>query len=61
MTDYPYLDGKENANPYAYDTISTEEMDYLLAQPCLFGRKFNKNCKVKTDNNEIDLHEYITL
>jgi hypothetical protein len=61
MTDYPYLDGKDKASPYSYETISREEIDYLLSQPCLFGRKFNVNCKVLTDHNEIDLHKYIRL
>jgi hypothetical protein len=60
MTDYPYLNGKQNANPYAYDTISSKEMDYLLAQPCLFGRKFNKDCTVQMDDDSyVDLTEYV--
>ena len=60
MKDYSYLKGKEaNANPYAYDTISSEEMDYLLAQPCLFGRKFNKKCVVMDEDGEKSLGEYL--
>jgi hypothetical protein len=61
MKDYPYLKGKEaSANPYSYDTISSEEMDYLLAQPCLFGRKFNKNCVViESDGEKKMLVEYL--
>ena len=42
--DYPY--SHANSNPRAYDTISSEELVYLFNQPCLFGRKFNQNCKV---------------
>jgi hypothetical protein len=55
MPEYPFP--KNPANPYAYDNISTEEIDYLLAQPCLFGRKFNKNCLV---DESIDLNEYVS-
>jgi hypothetical protein len=45
MADYPYS-YEGNSSPRAYDTISSEELIYLLNQPCLFGRKFNQNCKV---------------
>lgn len=47
--DYPYSNnvvGNSNSSPRAYDTISSEELIYLFNQPCLFGRKFNQNCKV---------------
>jgi len=54
MPEYPFP--KSSASPYAYDKISTEEIDYLLAQPCLFGRKFNKNCVV---DGSIKLDEYV--
>ena len=59
MESYPFP--KTNANPYAYDTIDQQEIDYLLAEPCLFGRKFNQNCNVKMNNNEIvSLYDYYT-
>lgn len=32
--------------PYNYETISEEEMNYILSSNSLFARKFNKNCKV---------------
>jgi hypothetical protein len=46
-----------------YDKITLEEINYLLNQPCLFGRKFNPNCKIiKIKNNlnkKIKLSEYL--
>jgi hypothetical protein len=44
--------------PKNYYNISSEELKYLLQSSCLFGRKFNVNCKV--DNN-INLIDYINL
>ena len=29
-----------------YEFILSQELDYLLEEPCLFGRKFNKGCYV---------------
>jgi len=29
-----------------YSTISEEELHYLMESPCLFGRKFNSDCRV---------------
>tara|TARA_Y100000591_G_scaffold45638_1_gene34160 strand:+ start:4165 stop:4977 length:813 start_codon:yes stop_codon:yes gene_type:complete len=42
--DYPYQKPKKKVKNYNY--ITTEEIDYLIKQPCLFGRKFNPKCKV---------------
>ena len=62
--DYPYQyhDGLKN-----YGKITKQEIDYLLKQPCLFGRKFNPDCKVikneipLLNNEEIDqLSQYLT-
>lgn len=41
--DYPYQNHKGLKN---YDNITVEEINYLIKQPCLFGRKFNPKCKV---------------
>ena len=41
--DYLYQDHNGLKN---YDIITKEEIDYLVNQPCLFGRKFNVECKV---------------
>lgn len=50
-----------------YNVITTEEIDYLIKQPCLFGRKFNSDCKViknkipLLNNEKIDqLSQYLT-
>ena len=32
-----------------YDSISEEELRYIVSEPCLFGRKFNKECFLKYD------------
>ena len=54
--DYPYQDhcGLKN-----YDKITKEEIDYLLKQPCLFGRKFNPDCKVIKNNSQLLNNEEI--
>ena len=44
---YPYQDHNNLKN---YNIITSEEIDYLLKQPCLFGRKFNPDCKVIKNN-----------
>jgi hypothetical protein len=36
---YPHDYGLKN-----YSNISDEELEYLIQSPCLFGRKFNKEC-----------------
>ena len=41
--DYPYQNHSGLKN---YNVITTEEIDYLIKQSCLFGRKFNPDCKV---------------
>jgi hypothetical protein len=38
---YPYYHGLKN-----YSQIILEEIEYLVNQPCLFGRKFNPGCMV---------------
>lgn len=50
-----------------YNVIPMEEIDYLIKQPCLFGRKFNPDCKVIQNkipllfNKEINsLSQYLT-
>jgi len=55
-----YIFPKPNAEPHAYDTIDESELKYLLVEPCLFGRKFNKNCSVVIEGKNIQLYEYIT-
>jgi len=39
-----------SGRPHAYNIICKEEIDYLLEQPCLFGRKFNEDCKILNEN-----------
>ena len=43
---YKFGDG---GSPKNYSNITSDELKYLTDSPCLFGRKFNKDCKV--DNN----------
>ena len=52
--EYPYSQSINDniAHPRTYDVISSEELNYLCNQPCLFGRKFNSNCKVLVNNTE---------
>ena len=45
--DYPYQD---HYGLKTYGIITKQEIDYLLKQPCLFGRKFNPDCKVIENN-----------
>lgn len=45
---YPSLHGLKN-----YQSITDEELNYLLKSKCLFGRKFNKECDKSLLNNEI--------
>jgi len=39
-----------------YSTITEEELLYLISAPCLFGRKFAKNCTI--ENTGMTLYEY---
>ena len=69
--DYPYQNHYGLKN---YNAITIEEIDYLLKQPCLFGRKFNPECKVTKmkfqvvnkipqpllNNSEIELSQYLS-
>jgi len=41
--------------PKTYSEISEKELNLLLNSPCLFGRKFTKDCKI----NDIDLKSYL--
>ena len=45
--DYPYQNHSGLKN---YDVITMDEICYLMKQPCLFGRKFNPDCKVIIKN-----------
>lgn len=38
--DYPF----DSGNPKTYNSITTEEIQYLLTSPALFGRKFTPKC-----------------
>ena len=49
--DYPYQDHCG----LNCDKITKEEIDYLLKQPCLFGRKFNPDCKVIKNNSNYSI------
>lgn len=44
--DYPFASG----HPKTYCEISTEEIQYLLNSPALFGRKFETNCNNLTEH-----------
>ena len=58
---YKYLkEDNHLSGPYNYSIISENELVYILESNSLFARKFNKNCKVKLNNNqEIDIQSYI--
>ena len=56
--DYPYQNHYGLKN---YDVITKEEIDYLITQPCLFGRKFNPDCKVIIKKNSLIFNERIEL
>ena len=45
-SDMDYLYVHHNKGPKNYNIITKEEIDYLIKQPCLFGRKFKPECKV---------------
>jgi hypothetical protein len=53
--DYKYVSQKNLKN---YDAISSEELLYLIHSPCLFGRKFNKNCALS--DMKYDFSEFIS-
>jgi len=55
--DYPYQD---HYGLKTYGIITKQEIDYLLKQPCLFGRKFNPDCKVIENNILSQLSQYLT-
>jgi len=55
--DYPY---QGHSNIKNYNVIITEEINYLLNQPCLFGRKFNAQCTVNEDEDVKKATEGIT-
>ena len=57
--DYPYNTRDQLKN---YSSIDEEEIDYLIKEPCLFGRKFNPECQVLENNeliNKKGLTEYL--
>ena len=59
--DYPYQNHSGLKN---YNVITTQEIDYLLKQPCLFGRKFNPHCKVIKNKIQLlfneEIEQYLT-
>jgi hypothetical protein len=46
---YPSGSGLKN-----YNRISSEELEYLLKSPCLFGRKFNMECEKSLGKKYMD-------
>lgn len=54
MRSYPFVNDRYLKN---YREVSTEEVEYLLKEPCLFGRKFLADCKI-TDS-DTDLTDYL--
>lgn len=52
--DYKYV---HNYGLKTYSSISEEELLHLYKAPCLFGRKFAKDCKV--ENTGFRLYEYL--
>lgn len=55
MKHYPYVNDRYLKN---YSNISSEELNYLLSQPCLFGRKFNAKCTVD-DNPNFFIYDFL--
>lgn len=53
---YPYQNHYGLKN---YNEIIKEEIDYLIKQPCLFGRKFSPDCKVIKNKESPDLNTEI--
>ena len=51
---YPYQNHSGLKN---YNEITMEEIDYLIKQPCLFGRKFNIDCKVIENKNGVEVEK----
>lgn len=54
MRSYPFVNDRYLKN---YHTVSLDEVEYLLKEPCLFGRKFNPNCLV--NNQTYNLSELL--
>lgn len=61
--DMEYLYSKSSDSnapqPRAYSVISSEELNYLHSQPCMFGRKFNKDCKVLMNSEYKNLEDFM--
>ena len=55
---YPYK--KCRGGLKNYNMITTEELDYLLEQPCLFGRKFISGCIVINNNIKQQSHDQLS-
>jgi len=52
----PYRFPNETFNELKnYDNISLRELNYLIQSPCLFGRKFNKECLVDLQSPLLDV------
>ena len=61
-TDYPYQNHKWQAAGSVlknYNEITLEEINYLIGQPCLFGRKFNSKCKIIQNKSNLQNVEKI--
>ena len=54
MRSYPFVNDRYLKN---YSKIVIEEVEYLLKEPCLFGRKFNPGCYI--ENLNISLSEFL--
>ena len=52
---YPFPTSSSRKRPKNYDSINFDEIQYLLNESCLFGRKFDVNCKL-----ECSLTQYLS-
>jgi len=52
---YKYKTKDPGDHPKNYNTIELEEINYLLIEPCLFGRKFDIYCKIL--NNKLEYNK----
>jgi hypothetical protein len=52
QSDYKRYPLSNKINSYTYNSICTEELNILLQSKCLFGRKFNKECKESLNKEE---------
>lgn len=62
MPNYPFSHSKETkASPYNFESIDSIELDYLLKEPCLFGRKFAPGCivTITSTNTQTTILDYV--